>query len=407
MPTSPPDPAAADRLDQDDVLRHHRAAIDLPDGLVYLDGNSLGPLHHAVRRRLQQVVDEEWGRGLIRSWERLPDGGDGWRWLPQRVAARLAPWIGADADEVAVSDSTSVDLFKALAAAASLVPDRRVLLTDDANFPTDVYVARGLAELTDRHEVRVVPSEAVEDHLDDDVAVLTLTEVDYRTGRRHAAAALTRAAHEVGAATVWDLSHSTGVLDVDLHAWGADLAVGCTYKYLDGGPGAPAFTYVARRHHDRVQTPLRGWFGHAEPFAFAADYEPAAGADRFLDGTPPILSLSALDAALELRAELTPRQLQARAHELTERFLALLDHHLGDRVEVITPRRPEERGAQVSLRHPQAGALIEALADRKVVGDFRPPDVARFGFSSLVVGHRDVHVAVDALRATLDELDPR
>lgn len=400
---------AAERTDVHDPLLARRSGIDLPPGVVYLDGNSLGPLHHAVRERLHRVIDDEWGGGLIGSWERLPDGQDGWRRLPQRVAAKLAPWVGADADELAVSDSTSVDLFKALAAARRLRPDRRVLLTDDANFPTDVYVARGLAELTGGLEVRVVPSAEVADHLDDEVAVVTLTEVDYRTGRRHDAAALTRAAHEVGALAVWDLSHSAGALAVDLHGWDADLAVGCTYKYLDGGPGAPAYTYVARRWHEQAQTPLRGWFGHAEPFAFSADYRPAAGADRFLDGTPPILSLSALDAALELRDGLDPAELEARAHRLTSRFIALVDRDLGDAVEVVSPRDPARRGAQVSLHHEHAGAVVAALAARGVIGDFRPDPapagegagIVRFGFSPLVVSALDVHAAVDALGEVL------
>lgn len=392
---------AARDADRDDPLLARRAGIDLPDGVLYLDGNSLGPLHHAVRERLHRVIDDEWARGLIRSWERLPSGADGWRHLPQRVAARLAPWLGAEPDEIAVSDSTSVDLFKALAAAAALRPRRRIVLTDDANFPTDRYVAEGLAALTGDLEVRVVPSAEVADHLDDAVAVLTLTEVDYRTGRRHDVAALTRAAHATGAVAVWDLSHSTGALAVDLHAADVDLAVGCTYKYLDGGPGAPAYLYVARRWHDQVQTPLRGWFGHAEPFAFAPGYVPASGADRFLDGTPPILSLSALDAALELRDGLDPTAVEAQAHELTSRFIALVDLHLGAAVELVTPRDPAHRGAQVSLRHAHAGEIVAALAERGVIGDFRPPGIARFGFSPLVVSRVDVHHAVDALAAVL------
>jgi kynureninase len=389
-------------LDADDPLLVRRDAIDLPDGVIYLDGNSLGPLHHAVRDRIRHVVDEEWGQHLIRSWSSSPDGGPGWVALPERIATQLAPLVGADADELAVSDSTSVDLFKALAAAASLRPDRRVVLTDDANFPTDVYVARGLAELRGDLEVRVVPTDEVAAHLDDDVAVLTLTEVDYRSGRRHDVAALTRAAHAVGAVTVWDLSHSTGALAVDLHGWDVDLAVGCTYKYLDGGPGAPAYLYVARRWHGEVATPLRGWFGHEEPFAFAADYTPATGAARFLDGTPPVLSMSALHAALELRDGIDPAAVEARAHRLTRLFIDLVDAHLDPaEVTVVTPREPSRRGAQVALWHDHAGPVMDTLIARGVIGDHRPPGILRFGFSPLVVRAVDVWDAVATLADVL------
>jgi kynureninase len=394
------DRAACERADAADPLVRHREAIALPDRVIYLDGNSLGPLHHDVAERLREVVEVEWGEGLITSWN-ASSLRPGWVDLPARVAGKLAPWVGADADEIAVADSTSVDLFKALAAACRLRPDRRVILTDDANFPTDVYVAGGLAELLGAHEVRVVPSLEVADHLGDDVAVLTLTHVDYRTGRRHDAAALTAAAHAVGALTVWDLSHSTGALAVDLHGWDADLAVGCTYKYLDGGPGSPAFLYVARRWHDQASTPLRGWFGHERPFAFAPDYVPASGAARFLDGTPPVLSLSALDAALDLRADVDPVAVEARARELTSVFLERVDARLGDEVEVVTPRDPAARGAQVSLRHPHASAVMNALIARGVIGDHRPPDLLRFGFSPLVVRTVDAFDAVEVLADVL------
>lgn len=394
------DRARCEAWDAADRLAPHRDAVALPDGVIYLDGNSLGPLHRDVAARLREVVEVEWGEGLITSWN-ASSLRPGWIDLPARVAAKLAPWLGAEPDEIAVADSTSVDLFKALAAARRLRPDRRVLLTDDANFPTDLYVAAGLADLTGDLEVRVVPTGEVADHLDERVAVLTLTHVDYRTGRRHDAPALTAAAHDVGAVTVWDLSHSTGALDVDLHAWDADLAVGCTYKYLDGGPGSPAFLYVARRWHEVASTPLRGWFGHARPFAFAPDYVPAAGAARFLDGTPPVLSLSALDAALDLREGVTPADAEAKARALTSWFVDLVDQRLGDEVEVVTPRDPAARGAQVSLRHPEAAAVMSALIGRGVIGDHRPPDLLRFGFSPLVVRAVDVYDAVEVLHDVL------
>jgi kynureninase len=386
------DRATCQAADRDDPLAALRERFALPAGVVYLDGNSLGPLQPTVAERIAEVVDREWGHGLIRSWNDA-----GWVTMPQRIATRLAPLVGADDDELAVTDSTSANLFKALAAARALRPDRGVLLTDDANFPTDIYVAGGLADLVGDLEVRVVPTTEVVDHLDGEVAVLTLTHVDYRTGRLHDPTGLTSAAHAVGAVTVWDLSHSTGALEVDLHGWDADLAVGCSYKYLNGGPGAPAYLYVARHWHEQVATPLRGWFGHARPFDFDPDYRPAAGAGRFLDGTPPVLSMAALEAALEIREGVDPAAVAAKARALTERFITLVDARCGDHVEVVTPRDAARRGAQVSLRHPHADALTQALINRGVIGDHRPPDLVRFGFAPLYVSHTDVWDAVDHL----------
>lgn len=378
--------------DARDPLAGLRTGFRLADGLRYLDGNSLGALQTVVAERMHEVVEREWGHGLIGSWNDA-----GWVELPQRIATRLAPLMGAEADEIAVTDSTSANLFKALAAARALCPDRRVLLTDDGNFPTDLYIARGLCDLDGGLDLRVVPTGEVLDHLTDEVALVTLTHVDYRTGRRYDAAHVAAAAREAGAVTVWDLSHSVGALAVDLDAWGADLAVGCTYKYLNGGPGSPSFLYVARRWHDRIATPLRGWFGHARPFAFAADYEPAPGASRFLDGTPPVLSMAALDTALEVFDGVPPAALEAKAAALTETFLRLVDARCGDAVEVVTPRDPTARGAHVSLRHPQARALSQALVARGVIGDHRPPDLVRFGFAPLYVRHIDVWDAVEDL----------
>ena len=380
---------AASAADDTDPLAGIRGRFSVPEGLVYLDGNSLGALQPAIAARVAHTVTTEWGEGLIRSWNDA-----GWVELPARIAGQLAPLVGADPDELAVTDSTSTNLFKILAAGHALRPDRRVLLTDDSNFPTDIYVARGLARLTGRLEVRVVGPDELLEHLDDDVAMLALTEVDYRSGRRHDARTLTAAAHEVGALAVWDLAHSAGVLDVDLHAWGADLAVGCSYKFLSGGPGAPAFAFAARRHHAELVNPLAGWFGHEQPFAFDLDYRPARGAARLLNGTAPVLSMTALEAALEAFADLRMADVTAKAHALTGRFIDLVDQHLGGQVEVVTPRDPAQRGAQVSLRHEQAYALTRALIDRDVIGDHRPPDLVRFGFAPLYVRHLDVVEAV-------------
>jgi kynureninase len=385
-------------LDADvtDPLAAARAHFTLPDGIVYLDGNSLGALQPAVAARMRDVVEHEWGAGLIRSWNDA-----GWVELPRRIAERLAPLLGASDRELAVTDSTSVNLFKALAAARRLRPDRGILLTDDANFPTDVYVARGLATLVGDLEVKVVRSDAVAAHLDAEVAVLTLTHVDYRTGRLHDPVDLTAAAHAVGALAVWDLSHSTGALDVDLHGWDADLAVGCTYKYLNGGPGSPAYLYVAERLHQQVGTPVQGWFGHAQPFAFSLGYQPAPGAERFHDGTPPVLSMAALETALGVWEGLDREALAVKAAALTDRFIALVDERCGDEVEIVTPRDPNQRGAHVSLRHDHAYAVTQALISRGVIGDHRPPDLVRFGFAPLYVRHIDVWDAVDRLADVL------
>ena len=392
MDMNRPDRADCIAADATDGLAERRARFSLPADVIYLDGNSLGASQAAVGARIRTVIDEEWGVGLIRSWNDA-----GWVDLPRRIAGKLAPLVGAAPDELAVTDSTSANLFKALASARSLRPDRGVLLTDDANFPTDVYVARGLADLVGDLEVRVVPTLEVLDHLDTDVAVVTLTHVDYRTGRLHDPVAITRAVHDAGALMVWDLSHSAGALDVDLTAWDADLAVGCTYKFLNGGPGSPGYVFVARRWHDQAGTPVKGWFGHDAPFAFAPDYRPAPGAERFANGTPPVLSMAALDTALDAFRGVGPEALAAKADALTDRFIALVDARCGDRIELSSPRDAAWRGAQVSLRHDHAYAVTQAMIARGVIGDHRPPDIVRFGFAPLYVRHVDVFDAVEHL----------
>lgn len=388
--------ACAD-LDAADPLEKVRRRFSLPDGLRYLDGNSLGALQPAVAERVREAVEQQWGQDLIQSWNTA-----GWATQPQRIAAQLAPLICADTDEIAVGDSTSVAVFKAVAAARQLRPDRSVLVTDDTNFPTDIYVAQGLADLAGDLEVRVVAADRIRDHLDDTTAVLMLTHVDYRSGRLHDAHELTAAAHDVGALAIWDLSHSAGAVAVDLHAWDADLAVGCTYKYLNGGPGSPAYLYVARRWHEQVSTPIRGWFGHARPFDFALEYDAAAGAERFLAGTPPVLSMTALEAALEVWDDVEVATVVAKAQELTSLFIDLVDERCGGEVEVISPRDAAERGGQVSVRHPQAYALTQALIAERVIPDHRPPDLVRFGFAPLYISRVDVFDAVEILARLLD-----
>jgi kynureninase len=392
--------AACEALDAADPLAGWRARFALPDGVIYLDGNSLGPLPRATERLIYDVVRRQWGEDLITSWNR-----HGWVDLPQRLGAKIARLIGAKADEVIVADSTSVNLFKLIAAALGLRPGRCVVVSERNNFPTDLYVAQGLVDLLgERMELRLVAREGLEAALDDDTALLMLTHVDYRTGRMHDMARLTRAAHDVGALALWDLAHSAGAVPVDLDAAGVDLAVGCGYKYLNGGPGAPAFLFVAERWHERVRQPITGWFGHTQPFAFETAYQPAPGIARFLAGTPPILSLKGLEAGVDVLLEVDQRELRQKSIGLTEAFIRLVDERCaGFGLTIASPRAADERGAQVALRHAEGYAIVQALIARGVIGDFRAPDLLRFGFAPLYVRFVDVWGAADALRGVMAE----
>ncbi|WP_278913049.1 kynureninase [Deinococcus wulumuqiensis] len=390
-------------LDARDPLAHKRAEFDLPADVVYLDGNSLGALPRHVPARLAQVATQEWGQHLIGSWTRGAQAAQDWMALPDRVAAKLAPLIGAQPQEVAVGDSTSVNTFKALAAALRL-SGRRVILSDADNFPTDLYVAQGLARLLGDVEVRTAPAHAITDHLTDDVGALLLTEVDYRTGRRLDMRAVTAAAHAHGTVTVWDLAHSAGAFAVDLGGAGADFAIGCGYKFLNGGPGAPAFLYVAGRHLDRAEVVLSGWMGHADPFEMARQYAPAPGARRFVVGTPQVLSLSALDAALDVFGDVDLAALREKSLSLTDTFIRLMEPLTRQHpLELVTPLAHAERGSQVSYRHPDARRVMARLTGRGVIGDFRTPDILRFGFTPLYLSHEDVGRAVAGIEAVLNE----
>ncbi|HRY42796.1 MAG TPA: kynureninase [Thermoanaerobaculia bacterium] len=389
--------ADAAALDAADPLASFRDRFVLPEGLVYLDGNSLGALPKGAAERMVEVVSREWGAGLIRSWNDA-----GWIDLPRRVGDKIARLVGGEPGEVVCTDSTSVNLWKVLAAALSLRPERRTVLSEEGNFPTDLYVAEGLARLLGQgHRLRLVPKGELLTSLDADVAALLLTHVDYRTGVRHDMERLTRAAHEAGAIAIWDLAHSAGAMPVDLRAAGADLAVGCGYKYLCGGPGAPAFLWVPKRLQDSFVQPLSGWLGHAEPFAFERVYRPAEGVGRFLCGTPPILSMSSLDAALDVILEADLAIVRAKSEALTSFFIEAVEQECGDAVRLVSPRVPSLRGSQVSFTHPDAYAVMRALIERSVVGDFRAPDVLRFGFAPLYVGFVD---AWDAAKALADVL---
>jgi kynureninase len=387
--------AEFEALDAGDPLAAWRERFALPEGVIYLDGNSLGPLPKATAAVLDDVVRRQWGQDLITSWNR-----HGWVDLPQRLGAKIAGLIGAEAHEVVVCDSISVNLFKLVAAALELRPGRSVILTERGNFPTDLYVAQGFRDLVgERVELRAVAGEELAAALDADTALLMLTHVDYRSGRMHDMASLTAVAHECGALVLWDLAHSAGAVPVDLNAAGADLAVGCGYKYLNGGPGAPAFLFAAERWHEQARQPLTGWFGHRQPFAFAPDYEPAPGIARFLAGTPPILSLKALEVGVDMLLEVDQAALRAKSVRLGELFIRLIEEGCaGFGFALASPRDAARRGSQIALRHEEGYPIMQALIANGVIGDFRAPDLLRFGLAPLYVRFVDLFDAAARLR---------
>ena len=381
-------------LDAADSLRDFRARFRLRDGLIYLDGNSLGPLPLHCAERISECVQSEWAQGLITSWL-----GADWVNAPTRIGDKIGRLIGAQPGEVIAADSTSMNIFKALGAACGINRDRNVVLSEAGNFPTDLYVMEGVRDVSaGRIDNRVVAPENVLDALGPDVAVLLLTQVHYKTGRIRDLADVTRRAHAAGALVVWDLSHSAGSIEVDLTGANADFAVGCGYKFLNGGPGAPAYLYVARRHQQAASSPTPGWFGHREPFAFRDDFEPADGVRRFLCGTPPILGLTALECGVDLMLEADMTALRSKARRLGATFIELMDSCCaGHGFELISPRDDDERGSQVSFRHPQGYEIMQALKDRDIIGDFRAPDILRFGMTPLYLRFEDVWHAAHAI----------
>jgi kynureninase len=389
--------AAAEAMDARDPLSACCGWFTLPPGVIYLDGNSLGALPGATPARVARVV-EDWGRDLIGSWN-----CHDWIGWPRRVGDRIARLIGAEPGEVIVADSTSINLFKLLAAALELNPGRRTILSEVDNFPTDLHVAQGLRRLlSEQIELRTVEASRLSDALDGDVLVLTLTHVNYRTGAMHDMAALTAAAQRAGALTLWDLSHSAGAMPLALNTAGVDLAVGGGYKFLNGGPGAPAYLFVAKRWIERIQPALAGWMGHARPFDFDTRYAPASGIERLLVGTPPVLSLAALDAGIELFEKVDLRLVRAKSISLGELVRHLVTQECGGLgLTLVSPADAEHCGSQVSYAHSDGYAVIQALIERRVIGDFRAPDVMRFGFAPLYVRHVDVFDAVLALRDVL------
>jgi kynureninase len=398
-------------LDAQDPLAPLREQFDLPEGVTYLDGNSLGVLPRTTAARVAEVVTREWGQDLIRSWNTA-----GWIDMPQRIGNKIAKLIGAGENEVVVADSTSVNLFKVLTAALNLqrtdAPKRKVIVSERHNFPTDLYIAESLAR--ERGLIlRLVEPDEIPDQLNDDLAVLMLTHVNYRTGRMHDMAALTRQAQEAGALVIWDLAHSAGAVPVDLNAAKADFAVGCGYKYLNGGPGAPAFAWAHRSHtevmdDEQLWQPLSGWLGHAAPFEFTPNYRPAAGVNRFICGTPPVISMAALECGVDTMLAAQPlggmAALRRKSIALTDTFIALVEARCtGHGLTLQTPRDASIRGSQVSFSREEGGyAIMQALIARGVIGDFRAPDILRFGFTPLYVRFIDAWNAVEQLVQVLE-----
>jgi kynureninase len=380
-------------LDARDPLRALRGRFILPDGVVYMDGNSLGPLLTAARDRLSQAVEVEWGQGLVRSWNDAH-----WIGAPARIGGKIARLIGAAQSEVIVADSTSVILFKLLVAALQARPGRKVILTEKGNFPTDLYVAQGVAGSLPDVEVRAAPSSEIMAAIDQDVAVVMLTHVHYKTAARHDMAGVTAKAHAVGALALWDLSHTAGAIPVDLSTDGVDLAVGCGYKFLNGGPGAPAYAFVAGRLQAELRSPITGWMGHAEAFAFSDQFRPADGMARWQTGTPPMLSLLALEAGVDLHLEIEAPALAQKSRTLWDLFVERLEARCGGAgFTLISPRAVDQRGSHVALSHPEGYRIMQTLIARDVIGDFRAPDVLRFAITPLYLGFEDVWRAVDIL----------
>ena len=380
-----------------DIFNKTRALFHLPEGMTYLDGNSLGPLPYAAQERVDAMIRDQWGEMLITGWNKA-----GWMEQPSRVGDRVAKLIGAEAGHVVMGDTLSIKVYQALASALELNPDRKVILSDSGNFPSDLYMAEGLIRTLDRDlELRIVEPEDVEAALGDDIAVMMLTQVDYRTGRMHDMARLTARAHDAGAIAMWDLAHSAGAVPVDVAAANADFAVGCTYKYLNSGPGGPAFIYVAPRHADVVNPALSGWLGHASPFAFDLSYQPGAGIERMRVGTPPVIQLAALEAALDVWDMVDMADVRARAVELSEMFITEVESRCPE-LKLASPRDATQRGSQVSFTHPEGYAIMQALIAHGVIGDFRAPDILRFGITPLYVGEADIMNAATALQNIMD-----
>ena len=386
----------ARQLDANDPLAFARERFRLPDDIIYLDGNSLGALPVAAARALEETAERQWGDDLIASWNKH-------RWIdwPTLIAAKLAPIVGAKTNELLVADSTSVSLFKLLAAAARARPSRTTILSQRRNFPTDLYVAQGLADMLGMSLTTVEPRDVI-GAIDADTAVVMLTHVDYRTAAFYDMRAINEAARQAGALVVWDLSHSAGAIELDLNSTGSELAIGCGYKYLNGGPGAPAFIYVAERLQDELDNPLRGWMGHAEPFAFVDDYQPSDGIGKFLTGTPSILALAALNEGLATFDGIQMSDIARKSRSLSQLFVEEVEARCKGEVRFASPRDPAQRGSHVVFAHEEGYAVMQALIARGVIGDFRAPDLMRFGFAPLYNAHVEMVRAAEILADVLE-----
>ena len=387
-------------LDARDPLAGFRDRFEIPAGMIYLDGNSLGVMPKSAPERMAQVVKEEWGRDLITSWNRHD-----WIGLPRRLGAKIAGLIGAKPHEVVVADSTSINIFKCLSAALQLNPERHVILSEAGNFPTNVYMMQGLAANSGGRIVeKRVATDQIEANLTDDVAVLLITQAHYKSGYLHDMQAITARAQAKGILVIWDLCHSAGALPIDLNACKADLAVGCGYKYLNGGPGAPAFIFVAERHQEKVLPVLSGWLGHASPFSFVDEYTPAPGIDRFKCSSPSILAMSALECGLDIAIEADMDQVRAKSVRLCELFIEQVEARVGEQgFALASPRDAAIRGSQVSFHHENGYPIMQALIENGVIGDFRDPDILRFGFTPLYVSHEDVWRAAEVLERIMTQ----
>lgn len=383
-----------EKLDREDPLAPFRKEFHIPQGVIYMDGNSLGAMPRAVLKRVGEVTEREWGGNLIKSWNTAD-----WFNAPGRIGDKIAPIIGADKGEVVATDSTSINLFKAVSAALRINSDRGVIVMEGSNFPTDNYIVQGLVEfLGRRHQIRFVEKDGLLDAIDDSVAVVSLTDVHYKTGHRLDMHVITARAHQHGALTVWDLCHSAGALPLDLNGANADFAVGCGYKYLNGGPGAPGFIFVAKRHQNHVKQPLTGWWSHRAPFDFTRDYEIGAGISRMLCGTQPIISLSALEVGVDLMARADILKIRQKSKKMGDLFMGAVEQKCaGYGFGIASPRNADDRGSQVSLTHANGYAIMQALIERGVIGDFRAPEILRFGFTPLYLRYVDVWDAVEIL----------
>lgn len=383
-----------EKLDAEDPLAAFRDAFALPEGLIYLDGNSLGALPKETAGRVNDLIERQWGQDLIRSWNE-----NNWMDLPFRVGANIARITGAHSHEVIACDITTINIFKLLTGALSLRPGRRVILAEKRDFPTNLYIAQGVDKLLGaRAELKLVDRQALAESIDDSVAVVLSTHVSYRQSHMHHMATVTKKAHDAGALMCWDLCHSAGAVPVDLNACGVDLAVGCGYKYLNGGPGAPAFLYIAERHQDQIEPYLSGWLGHAAPFDFVDSYKPAPGIRRMLAGTPPVIGLTALEVGTEIFTRTDMQTVRAKSVKQGELFLRLIEERLSAHgFRLACPEDAAERGSQVTIAHDEGYAIMQALIDRQVIGDFRAPDIVRFGFTPLYVRYTDIWDAVEVL----------